>query len=43
MATIEELQAELQSRGLTTSTESVLDPQGTNKSEFKKFAESTLH
>ena len=42
MATIEELQAELQSRGLTTSTESVLEPKGTTKSEFKKFAESTI-
>lgn len=42
MATIEEIQAELQSRGLTTSTETVLEPKGTTKSEFKKFAESTL-
>jgi len=42
MATIEEIQAELQSRGLTTSTETVLEPKSTTKSEFKKFAESTL-
>lgn len=42
MATIEEIQAELQSRGLTTSTESVLEPKSTTKSEFKKFAESAL-
>lgn len=42
MATIEEIQAELQRRGLTTSKETVLEPKGTTKSEFKKFTESTL-
>lgn len=42
MATIEEINAELQRRGLTTSEETVLEPKGTTKSEFKKFAESTL-
>lgn len=42
MATVEELQAELQSRGLTTSTETVLEPKGTSFEEFKKFGESSL-
>jgi hypothetical protein len=42
MATLEELQAEAQKRGLTTSTESVLDPEKTSFQEFKNFAESSL-
>jgi len=42
MATLAELEAELQKRGETTSTESVLDPKGTSLDEFKKFGESLL-
>ena len=41
MATLAEIEAELQSRGETTSTGSVLD-KGTSLDEFKKFAESSL-
>ena len=42
MATLAELEAELQKRGETTSSESVFDPTGTSFAEFKKFAESSL-
>lgn len=42
MATLAELEAELQKRGETTSTESVLDPKTTSLQEFKNFAESSL-
>jgi len=42
MATLAEIQAELQKRGETTSSESVFDPTGTSFEEFKKFAESSL-
>lgn len=42
MATLAEIEAELQKRGETTSTESVLSPKSTSLDEFKKFAESSL-
>lgn len=42
MATLAELEAELQKRGETTSSESVLDPKTTSLQEFKNFAESSL-
>lgn len=42
MATLAEVEAELQKRGETTSTESVFDPKGSNLEEFKKFGESAL-
>lgn len=42
MATLAEIEAELQKRGETTSTESVFDPKGSNLEEFKKFGESAL-
>jgi hypothetical protein len=42
MATLAEIEAELQKRGETTSTESVLEPKGTSFEEFKKFGESSL-
>ena len=42
MTTLAELEAELQKRGETTSSESVFDPTGTSFAEFKKFAESSL-
>lgn len=42
MATLAEIEAELQKRGVTTSTESVLEPKGTSFEEFKKFGESSL-
>ena len=42
MTTLAELEAELQKRGETTSTESVLDPKTTSLQEFKNFAESSL-
>ena len=42
MATLAELEAELQKRGETTFTESVLDPKTTSLQEFKNFAESSL-
>lgn len=42
MATLAEIEAELQKRGETTSTESVLDPKTTSLQEFKNFAESSL-
>jgi hypothetical protein len=42
MATLAEIEAELQNRGITTSTESVLEPKGTSFEEFKKFGESSL-
>jgi len=42
MATLAEIQAELQKRGETTSNQSVFDPAGTSFEEFKKFAESSL-
>jgi hypothetical protein len=42
MATLAEIEAELQKRGETTSTESVLEPKGTSLDEFKKFGESLL-
>jgi len=42
MATLAELEAELQKRGDTTSIESVLDLKGTTLEEFKKFGESSL-
>jgi hypothetical protein len=42
MATLAEIEAELQRRGETTSTESVLEPKGTSLDEFKKFGESLL-
>lgn len=42
MSRLDEIQAELQKRGETTSTESVFDPTGTSFQEFKKFAESSL-
>ena len=40
MATLAELEAELQKRGETTSSESVLEPKGTSLDEFTKFGES---
>ena len=39
MATLAEIEAELQKRGVTTSTESVLEPKGTSFEEFKKFGD----
>jgi len=42
MATLAEIQAELQKRGETTTDASVLEPEGTSYQEFKKFAESAL-
>ena len=42
MATLAEIQAELQKRGVTTTDASVLEPEGTSYEEFKKFAESAL-
>jgi hypothetical protein len=42
MATLAELEAELQKRGETTSSESVFDPKETSLDEFKKFGESLL-
>jgi hypothetical protein len=42
MATLAELEAELQKRGQTTSSESVFDPKDTSLDEFKKFGESVL-
>lgn len=36
------VQEELQNRGITTSSASVLDKKGTSLEEFKKFAESSL-
>ena len=42
MATLAEIEAELQKRGVTTSSGSVLEPEGTSYEEFKKFAESAL-
>ena len=42
MATLAELEEELQKRGQTTSTESVFDPKSTTLDEFKKFGESVL-
>ena len=40
--TQEEIIAELQRRGVTVSTESVLDKKGSSFEEFKKFGESLL-
>lgn len=42
MTTLAEVEAELQKRGETTSTESVFDPKGSTLEEFKKFGESSL-
>ena len=42
MATLAEIEAELQKRGVTTSSGSVLEPEGTSYDEFKKFTESLL-
>jgi hypothetical protein len=42
MATLAEIQAELQKRGETTSNQSVFDPEESSFEEFKKFAESSL-
>jgi hypothetical protein len=42
MTTAEEAIAELKRRGITVSSESVLEEKGTTFQEFKKFAESTL-
>jgi len=42
MTTAEEAIAELKKRGITVSSESVLEEKGTTFQEFKKFAESTL-
>jgi len=42
MTTAEEAIAELKKRGITVSSESVLEENGTSFDEFKKFAESTL-
>ena len=42
MATLAEIQAELQKRGETTTDASVLEPEGTSYNEFKKFTESLL-
>jgi hypothetical protein len=42
MATLAEIQAELQKRGETTSNQSVFDPEGSLFEEFKKFAESSI-
>jgi len=42
MATLAEIEAELQRRGETTSTESVFNPKGTSLDEFKKLGESIL-
>lgn len=42
MTTVDEAIAELKKRGVTVSSESVLEEKGTNFDEFKKIAESTL-
>lgn len=42
MTTVDEAIAELKKRGVTVSSESVLEEKGTTFQEFKKFAESTL-
>jgi len=42
MATLAEIEAELQKRGETTSSESVFSPKSSSLDEFKKFAESSL-
>lgn len=42
MTTADEAIAELKKRGITVSSESVLEEKGTTFQEFKKFAESTL-
>lgn len=40
MPTLEEIEAEMRSRGLVTSTGSVMDEKGTTLQEFKNFGES---
>ncbi len=42
MTTVDEAIAELKKRGVTVSSESVLEEKGTTFEEFKKLAESTL-
>ena len=37
MATLAEIEAELQKRGVTTSSGSVLEPEGTSYDEFKIY------
>ena len=42
MSSLQDIEAELQRRGLTTSSQSVFDPEEGGVSEFKKFGESLL-
>jgi len=42
MSSLQDVEAEMQRRGLTTSSQSVFDPEEGGVSEFKKFGESFL-
>lgn len=42
MSSLQDVEAEMQRRGLTTSSQSVFDPEEGGVSEFKKFGESLL-